>query len=373
MAFIRKKKVKGRIYFQLVKNIREGDRVKQKVLKHLGNESSAKEYCRKNRINLENPIIWENPTIFFEHNKQISEFVTALRGRSEIPLKFEYLKDGAKRWDRLIHSEDYSLGIIENDLIKDNSSGILEEIQNKNVNIIDLGCGTGEKAITFLENIKKIDCKYVALDISKDMLELAESNIIKKVPNLNSEYHLVDFEEGNFAHITEELREKNYPLNLILFLGNTLGNVSDKSRVLSNIRESMTLNDHLLIGIELFDIKRIQDILKHYKGNKIWQDNIFTSLEYFGLNQEDGRFEVNFNRNKNQVEARFVIKKDKEINCISRKIKLKKDSKILLMISYKATPKDIQILLAETGFVIKRLFLNKDETYALILCKPAKL
>jgi hypothetical protein len=47
--------------------------------------------------------------------------------------------------------------------------------------------------------------------------------------------------------------------------------------------------------------------------------------------------------------------------------------KILLMISYKATPRDMQILLAETGYMIKHLFLNKNEDYALILCKPTRL
>jgi hypothetical protein len=50
MAFIRRKRVKGRVYFQLVETIRDKGKPKQKVIKHLGNEDSAKEYCRKNKI-----------------------------------------------------------------------------------------------------------------------------------------------------------------------------------------------------------------------------------------------------------------------------------------------------------------------------------
>lgn len=372
MAFIRRKRVKGRIYFQLVENVKEDGKARQKVVKHLGNEDSARDYCLKNNILFEVREYKAEPTEFFKQGKQISEFVTALKGRNEIPLKFEYLDNGAKRWDALVHSKNYKLGLTETDLIKSSATEILKEVKER-ANIIDLGCGTGDKAVFFLQKLKTHKKKYVALDISEEMLNLAKSKISGKILNLNSEFQRIDFEEGNFAHITEFLREKNYPFNLILFLGNTLGNVSDKSRVLSNIRESMTFSDHLLIGIELFDINRIQEILSHYKGNKIWKDNIFTCLDYFGLKQNDGYLEVNFNKNKSQVEARFLMKNDKEISCGSRRIRLKKGAKILLMISYKTTPKNIQILLAETGFVVKRLFLNENEDYALILCKPTKL
>lgn len=372
MAFIRRKKVRGRVYFQLVENFKEKGKRKQKVIKHLGDEYSAKEYCRKHKIPFEIKEYEAKPTGLFESIKEASEFTTALKGRSEIPLKFEYLKDGVRRWNLLTRSKNYEIGVIETELIKKVSKEILKDTTEK-INLIDLGCGTGEKGMLFLEKLKRYKKKYVALDISEQMLNLAKTNLSKKFSHLNSEFHKLDFEGGNFAYITENLREKNYLKSLILFLGNTLGNVSDKSRVLSNIRESMTLKDNLLIGLELFDPKRIGNILKHYRGNKLWQDNIFTVLNYFGLKQEDGFFEVNFNKEKSQVEARFVMKKSKEVISGSKKMKLKEGTKILLMISYKAAPKNMQILLAETGFIIQRVFLNENEDYALFLCKPSKL
>ncbi|MFH1285671.1 MAG: L-histidine N(alpha)-methyltransferase [Candidatus Micrarchaeota archaeon] len=371
MAFIRRKRVKGRIYFQLVETIKAGGKVKQHVIKHLGNEDSTLEYCRKNKLPFEIREYGIKPNEFFDSSKQVSEFVTALEGRDEIPLKFEYMRDGARRWHDLVHSEDYSLGLMETRLINRSVKEILKETR-QTVNLLDLGCGTGEKALLFLEQMKKQKRKYVALDISKAMLELAQHTISKQNPILNSEFHAIDFEAGNFAHITESLREKNYPNSLILFLGNTLGNVSDKSRVLSNIRESMTLQDYLLIGIELFDMNRVQEILNHYDGNKLWKDNVMAALEFFGLTQDDGYFQVKFNKDKSQVEARFVMSRTKKIKCGSKLINLAKGDKILLMISYKATPKNMQILLAETGFIITRLFLNENEDYALFLCKPAK-
>jgi uncharacterized SAM-dependent methyltransferase len=149
----------------------------------------------------------------------------------------------------------------------------------------------------------------MALDISSSMIELAKRNLARSFPDLNTEFHLFDFEGGNFSDLTDALREKTRSNNLLLFLGNTLGNVCDRSRVLTNIRESMTLDDYLLVGIELFHPDRIEEIVGHYEGNRVWQDNIFNALEHFGLSQEDGPFEVKFNKKKSQVEAHFVVEK----------------------------------------------------------------
>jgi hypothetical protein len=41
MAFIRRKKVKGKVYLQLVENYREGGKVRQRVIQHLGTEAAA--------------------------------------------------------------------------------------------------------------------------------------------------------------------------------------------------------------------------------------------------------------------------------------------------------------------------------------------
>ncbi|MBS3142477.1 L-histidine N(alpha)-methyltransferase [Candidatus Woesearchaeota archaeon] len=368
--FIRSKRVKGRVYYQLVENKRVRGKLVQRVLKHLGNEHDAQEYCRKHRLPFTKKATRATDSAFFSP-RQSSEFITAVRGRNEIPLKFEYLREGARRWDALVRSKGYSLGFTESEMLTKHAQDIINTFTSR-FNVIDIGCGNGEKAQIILKGISGFRPKYAALDISPEMLGLAENNITKELKTLNAEFHTVDFEEGNFANITQHLREKNYPNNLFLFLGNTVGNVPDKSRILSNIRESMTVKDFLLIGIEMFDLSRIQDVLAHYHGNKVWRNIIFTTLEHCGLHQDDGAFEVTFNKNKSQVEARFILKTAKELKYGERTIRFRKGEKILLMISYKSTPKNIQILLAETGFMIHRLFLNEREDYALILCKPMR-
>lgn len=371
MVFVRTKRVKGRLYFQVVKTVTENGKSKQVVVKHLGNEEQAKKYCEKEGI----PFNLKEPTAapsFFDSAKQRSEFVTAIEGRNELLMKFHYMGDGANSWETLVSDPEYGLGSTESNLIHSHRQEILKEVGEK-INLIDLGCGTGEKATIFLEKMRKKDAKYAALDISRDMLDKAKHRIENRFKELNCEFQRIDFEEGNFANITENLRDKNNSKNLILFLGNTLGNVSDKNRVLSNIREGMTLNDHLIVGIELFDIKRIQEILNHYQSSPIVRELLFTTLRNFGVQPNTGSFEVTFNKNKNQVEFRFRIKKPILFSVGYKKIHLKPGMQLLMGFSYKPSTKGIQILLAETGYIMKRIFLTQNEDYALILCKPARL
>src|SRR5512137_1087918 len=52
----------------------------------------------------------------------------------------------------LEQSKDYQKDIIQKeiDLIKDNIKTVMKQVGNKPINIIDLGCGDGKKAVLFI-------------------------------------------------------------------------------------------------------------------------------------------------------------------------------------------------------------------------------
>ncbi|MFH0714873.1 MAG: L-histidine N(alpha)-methyltransferase [Candidatus Diapherotrites archaeon] len=371
MSFVRKKIVNGRAYFQLVENVSKDGKAKQKVVRHLGTEENAIEYCRKHGIQFPSQQKETRTSGFFDSTKQTAEFLTALRGRKEIPLKFEYLRKGAENWKKTVESKTYGLGKMENELIQENAKRIVQDVGK--ANIVDIGCGTGEKAFPFIQEMKRLARpKYIAFDISPEMIALAKTNLEKRFPKLNTRFVVADFEQSNLAEEMESIREKNFKKSLFLFLGNTVGNVSDKSRVLANLRDSMTLEDNLLVGIELFDLGRISKIFDHYRNSPEAKVAMLNTLNYFGVSEHDGKFVVSFNREKSQAEAHFVMKRACKLKLGSRQILLRKGDNILVMTSYKATPKQLQILLADSGFVILQLYLSPQEDYALILCKPAK-
>ena len=114
----------------------------------------------------------------------------------------------------------------EIDLVNLNMTDIMKEVGVKNpLNIIDLGCGDGKKAVLFIGNMKdKVQIRYCPIDISGYMV----SKAIEQIKKLNVreivefQWNISDFE--NLENISTLLRNKEYPKNLVLLLGNTLGN-----------------------------------------------------------------------------------------------------------------------------------------------------
>ncbi|OIO24992.1 hypothetical protein AUJ14_05115 [Candidatus Micrarchaeota archaeon CG1_02_55_22] len=371
MAFVRSKQVRGRTYYQLVESKLVNGKPVQRVIKHLGPEGKAKRFCADNGLQFPDTPTTASHDSFFTSPHQAAELVTALKGRQEIPLKFAYLEDGAENWRGVVESKEYGLGSTETELIAVNAAKIIGEVGK--ANIVDIGCGTGKKAVPFIAEMTRISQpKYVAFDISPAMLALAESNLVKKFPKLNTNFFSADFEQTNLAQEMLRLRENNFRRSLFLFLGNTVGNVVDKGRVLTNLRESMTFDDYLLLGIELFDLNRISKILSHYRDSAEVRRLLTGVLKRYGV-EGDGRLDVSFNNEKSQVEIHLAPRRDADLTVSGKKIRLKEGEKVLLAVSYKGTPKRLQILLADTGFVIIHTYLSPEEDYALVLCKPARM
>jgi len=310
----------------------------------------------------------------FLRKEQVPEFVTALKGRHEIPVKFIYMDDGVYIWDRLVGDENYILGKIELEMLESNMKKILASLKKK-VNLIDVGCGNGKKTVPFIKALSKNHkpVNYVALDISTEMLALAIKNIRNEIKdNLNTQTFVIDFEEGNFAQITDMLRKVYYETNFLTMLGNTIGNPFDKDRVLANLRESMTFSDYILIGIELIKNEDIEKILSHYKNDLVYEAGFFC-LGKVGVKRTDGEIKVVYNKAKTQVEIYFIFGKNVITHFAHEKFTLKKGDKILLLISYKSTKDHLEMLLNKTGFKINLFMLNKSKDYALVLCQPKPL
>lgn len=311
---------------------------------------------------------------FLQNEKQVSEYLTAIKGRKEIPLKFVYLEEGAYNWDRLIEDKKYGLGKIENDLLKSSLPNIYRAIGQRFFNLIDVGPGNGKKAVTFirffLNKFKPV--YYLGLDISQEMLSLA----LRKLRSLQkrrviASTEVVDFEQGNFSQATRKMRQEGYPRNVLFLLGNTIGNPFDKDRVLTNIRESMTLNDYLVIGLELADLSKIDQILKHYRQPALTR-LIFFCLQNMGIKAGNGKLKVNFNKSKSQIEVFFHFKRSVEVNFKGEKFKYGIGDKVLLLISYKSDRSKMEKLLEKTGFHMNGFYTNRNKSYGLILCQPVR-
>jgi len=202
--------------------------------------------------------------------RQEAELITSIQGRGEIPLKFAYLGEGAKNWEAIASERmksDGGINLTECNLLKNRVRDFIESFGDiKKINVIDLGCGDGTPVFPILDELEKqgIEFRYVPIDISSEMLNLAEKNIKKKF-SCEIIKKLFDFELGNFSDITYDLKSEGH-LNFLCFLGSTVGNFSDRNRILTNMRDSMGANDFLVVGVEMTNFFKINKIIPHYKG-----------------------------------------------------------------------------------------------------------
>ena len=199
-------------------------------------------------------------SIFSE--EELLEIIQALEIKREIPLKYSYKGRGAKIWDnfylKYLIPKWYRTSNIEIDLLRDNFEYINDSLKSfKKVNIIDVGSGNSYPAKEFifkLNGLGKVN-KYIALDISEELLVLSQENFRKWFPLIEFTSSPIDIEnscipkilfknKANFAFATEDIAQ------VILHLGVTIGNHRNRTRVLKNFRDSMGKNDLLVFTNE---------------------------------------------------------------------------------------------------------------------------
>ncbi|MAG26268.1 hypothetical protein CMI47_12005 [Candidatus Pacearchaeota archaeon] len=264
-------------------------------------------------------------------------------------------------------SGDYQKDVIQKeiDLINDNLDKLLKEIGKDSINILDLGCGDGKKAVIFIEKLKgKVKVRYCPIDISDYMVEKAFARIKKMNVEevVEFQWNISDFE--NLENITNLLRSGNgYHGNLILLLGNTLGNF-EINEFLYEVRSSMGEDDVLLIGNGL-DNRKTDEILKSYdnKPNKEFLVQILTQI---GFNEKDLEYGTRFENSR--VELFFTVKKDVTLGFLEKKIDFSKGDQIVVAVSYKYDQDDFKSFV-KMYFNESEVFVSKDESYALALCK----
>jgi len=210
----------------------------------------------------------------------------------------------------------------------------------------------------------------VPVDISKEMLDLACSNIRKKFKEIACKTILLDLESGQFSDKVYEMRKKG-TANLFLFLGSTLGNFSNINRVLSNFLESMSSNDFLIIGMELTNILKADQLIPNYT-NKLVYNLLIYIPEKIGISRNDIEYLVTWNSNENRIEIKIHIKKDSEINIGEESFMLKKGEIILLNISVKFTEWTFTKLLSNSGFRTELLTTSRDRGYLLSMIQPTR-
>jgi len=193
--------------------------------------------------------------VFTENH--IFDLIKSIEISREIPLKYSYLNGGASSWDlyaRKLWSVEETTPKTK-ELTSHVSGYILSLVKKyKKVNIIDIGPGNGlpvKEILGELVSLEKLN-KYIAIDISPDMLEILSKNIKNwfgdKVDfeGIVGDITRDTFQSTAFRNISYE-GENTSVINVILYLGGSVENDSNYSQQLGIINSSMSSNDIFIL------------------------------------------------------------------------------------------------------------------------------
>jgi len=281
--------------------------------------------------------------------------------------KLWYLKpEQAQAFLDLESSEEYKKDVIDKEisLIHENVKEVVDKVGEEAVNVIDIGCGDGQKAELFLKNFDKKRVRYCPIDISSYMVEKA----LKRIGDLNKVEEVVEFQWNisdfeNIQNISTLLRQGEYKRNVFLLLGNTLGNF-EINELLYEIRSSMKGGDLLIIGNGL-DNRNPEEMVRSYDTETVnkFSGHILTQL---GLKPEDLQFGARFKNSR--IEIFYTIKTKKEINFLGRTLQFNQGDQVIVMVSYKYQKRDFASFmnLYFDDVIVKT---SEDQSYALAICR----
>jgi uncharacterized SAM-dependent methyltransferase len=239
---------------------------KYHILKTLKNEKMMDELVSNRRkfLNTNSHKVIHPDSAFYEiyEDEQIQEILTQIDTDREVPHKYTYFDGGAEFWNQYAHEmqeHEEASSVTSTIRLLDLNIQYLDHLLKNydSVNIIDVGVGNAVPSKEVIKHILdqgKLN-RYVAIDISPTMLDIAAKNVNEwfgdkfKDNGITTETYTYDISVEPFAPITAE--PPGGPINLILLLGGTLTNFNNPQYALEVIRKSMQKNDLLICTLKL--------------------------------------------------------------------------------------------------------------------------
>jgi L-histidine Nalpha-methyltransferase len=309
------------------------------------------------------------------NESDIEELKIGLNSKpKKIPSRFFYDENGDKLFIEIMKLPEYYLTRAENQILEKYSNSIISYLNfQKKIRILEPGAGDGRKfAILYRNIIQKNQIIFSPIDISKNVLQILNNNLINEFPSLQIESIVSDYKHLN-SHIPALDEQK-----ILLFLGSNLGNYTEEESLdyLAIFTKCLKKNDLFLLGVDL--VKDPNTILSAYND----KDGITSKFNLNLLNRLNEILNANFNQDNffhypiynpilHQAESYLISEYDQMITSkvLNEKFHFKKFEAIQTEISRKYRISDIETFAQKMGMEIIETFTDVDSQFCCSLWK----
>ena len=313
--------------------------------------------------------------------EEVLRIIHALEVERELPLKYAYKGRGAEIWDKFylkyITPKWYRISSLELDLLRENFEYINSSLRSyEKINIVDVGAGNScpvKEFIYRLNSLRKVS-KYVALDISEELLSLSKKNFEKWFPSIQLTHHAIDVENDCLSQILlEQADVETAEPKVILHLGVTMGNHRYRDKVLENFRDSMNKDDLLVFTNEIGSNSEWDGRVRG--GCKYHAEQVYEWIRNNIGIREDCELVRKYDLERDSVVANIKFLCDYTINFsflgIDESLKISQGEEITVWRHHKY---DMPALLQETeraGLQLVHYSTNKYLSHVMAICKVA--
>jgi uncharacterized SAM-dependent methyltransferase len=316
--------------------------------------------------------------------EEVLEIIHALETRWEIPLKYSYKGKGAKIWNdfyqKFLVPKWYRKSNIEIDLLKENFEYINSNLPNcGKINVIDVGAGTSYPAKEFVASLNKLHKinQYIALDISESLLAISRKNFQSWFPMIEYSNQQIDIENSYIPKILSQNqahRQTETLPRIILHLGVTMGNHHNRNQVLTNLRNSMGMNDFLVFTNEIGSNAQWDGIARG--GCKHHAEEVYRSIKNkIGIKSQDCQLVRKYELETDSIVANIKFRHNYTINFsvkgVHKHIEIPKGKEITIWRHHKYEMPELLQELESAGLKLVHYTTNKYSSHIMAICTVA--
>jgi len=252
----------------------------------------------------------------------------------------------------------------EYELIENNIDEVIERIGNEPVNVVDLGCGDGNKAAHIVEHLisKGLEVRYCPIDISGYLVQKAVETFSKKKIGeiVETKWNISDFE--NLDNVIPLMDSGKFKKNLFLLLGQTLGNF-ELNEILYSIRNAMRKKDIFVAVVGVVHPKW-EERAKNAKNDKKMNSFLAHIPRQLGLKEDEIEFGSRFKNSR--IEFYYTIKVDKKVTLYDKSVYFQKGDQVIVLVAYKKEKQELlEIMNMHFDEVLMKI--HSDNATALII------